>query len=219
MGCTRTLLFRSCETTEGVNIWVAYTTLPVRIYKDAGASLTLVKDFYEAGPQRALDLQHLIVDQKTDDVYISDGWGSCFKISDWAAPKFQRCMVDEKTPLEALSLGIDFHNRRLYGHGDRKSVMRYKMDEAFYTLDSLGNDKKKGLSPLLSNDWRIGLGFGDRGIAAATDGSFATLAAIGTGPDYAGYLNYFADDGKVCHGHLYILKNLANLVPAVLNLI
>lgn len=39
-------------------------------------------------------------------------------------------------------------------------------------------------------------GHGDRGIAAAPDGSVATLGALGTGPDYSGYLRFFKADPK-----------------------
>lgn len=195
------------ETKDGINIWVGFTDLPIRVYRDMGSALILVKDFYEANQNKVLDMQHMMVDQKTDDVYISDGWGHCFKINDWANPQFIRCMVDERTPLKALSLGIDFKNRRIYGHADRKAVMRYKMDGEYYSLDSLGEDKTQGLSPLITNDWRIGLGFGDRGIAAAPNGSFATINGFGTGPDYSGYLNYFSEvEGKVPWPSLFFEK-------------
>ncbi len=96
-------------------IWVAYTPLPVRIYKDKGTAFELAKDFYEAGPQRALDLQHIVADPATEHVYVSDGWGNCFRVTDWRNPQFVRCMQDAKRPLRALSLAsrkglVDFMN-------------------------------------------------------------------------------------------------------------
>ena len=179
-------------------LWVAYTALPARIYRDKGMDLELAKDFYEAGPQRALDLQHMVVDPKTGAAYISDGWGSCFRVADWKAPQFVRCMVDGKTPLRALSLAVDAQNRRLYGHADRSPVARYKLDGEYFTPDPVAGAQDNAFTDKISNDWRIGLGLGDRGIAAAPDGSVAKLGAHGTtGPDYSGPIYFFkADEAK-----------------------
>ena len=187
-----------CRTKGETLVWVAYTTLPVRIYRDTGAALELAKDFYEAGPQRALDLQHMVVDAATENVYISDGFGSCFRINDWKNPQFARCMMDEKTPLMALNLAIDARSRRLYGHFDRRPVARYKMDGPFFTPDPLGEGGGNALTPRINNHWDIGLGFGDRGLAVAPDGSIATLGAILVNDvrqdDYFGPLNFFKAD-------------------------
>lgn len=182
------------ESDGDVFVWVAYTTLPVRVYRDDGRGLELVKDFYEAGPQRALDLQHFVVDPKTERVLVSDGFNQCFQINDWQSPQFVRCMQDEQTPLRALSLALDAGNRWLYAHADRGPVARYKLDGEFFTPAPVAASTDNACTPKLSNDWRIGLGHGDRGIAAAPDGSLATLGALGTGPDYAGYLRFFQAD-------------------------
>jgi outer membrane protein assembly factor BamB len=182
------------ESKGAVYVWVAYTSLPVRVYRDKGDGLELAKDFYQVGSQRALDLQHFIVDQKTADLYVADGFGSCFRITDWSDPKFIRCMVDATTPLRAISLAVDSRNRWLYGHGDRQPVRRYRLDGEFLAAAAVGGSGDNACTPKLSNDWRIGLGKGDRGIAAADDGSLATLAALGTGADYGGYLRFFDAD-------------------------
>lgn len=195
-----------CDTKGDVLVWVAYTTLPVRIYRDRGAALELVKDFYEAGPQRALDLQHITVDQKTEEVYVSDGFGSCFRISDWKAPRFVRCMKNEKNPLPAVSLAIDARNRRLYAHSHMSAVLRYKMEGQYFSPDPVGESGSNAVTPRICNDWRIGLGFGDRGLAVAPDGGLATLGAIlnGKGDDYTGYLHFFkADAAKTPWQPLY----------------
>lgn len=185
-----------CESKGDVLVWVAYTTLPVRVYRDRGADLELVKAFYEAGPQRALDLQHIAADMATEDVYVPDGFGSCFRISDWQAPRFVRCMRGEKTPLRAVSLAIDARNRRLFAHSHMSAVLRYKMEGRYFRPDPVGESGSNAVTPRICNDWRIGLGRGDRGMAVAPDGSLATLGAIlnGRGDDYTGYLHYFAAD-------------------------
>jgi len=130
---------RLAEDNGELLVWVAYTTLPVRVYRDAGAKLELVKDFYEAGPQRALDLQHMEVDQKTGDVYIADAQGYCFRVTDWKDPKFVLCMQDAKTPLRASSIAIDARSRHLYTHYHWGTpVYRWAMDGDFFTLAPAG---------------------------------------------------------------------------------
>lgn len=185
-----------CESRGDVVVWVAYTALPVRVYREAGGTLELVKDFYEAGPQRALDLQHITADPATDDVYVADGFGSCFKASGWEAPRFVRCMRDAQTPLAAIGLAIDTRHRRLYARSHMSAVLRYRMEGQWFPPDPVGETGSHAVTPRLCNDWRIGLGFGDRGLAAAPDGSLATLGAIlnGRGDDYAGYLHFFPAD-------------------------
>jgi len=186
-------------------IWLAYTTLPVRVYQDDGTGPKLLKDFYEAGPQRFLDLQHMAVDPVTENVYFADGFMNCFKLTDWKKPKFTRCMTGPGERLHALSLGIDHRNRWLYAKSDRCPVGRYKLDGEFINPAPVGGrpapvPRKRRkyvagpVTPVLSNDWRIGLGLGDRGIAAAPDGSVATLGAMGRGADYSGYLRFFKAD-------------------------
>ena len=196
-----------------VIVWFAYTTVPVRIYRDRGADLEPVKDFYEAGPQRALDLQHFVVDPKTENVYSPDGFNNCFKITDWRNPAFTRCMVDAKTPLSAISMAVDARGRFLYCHQDRRPVTRFKLDGEFLTPAPVGG--ANAFTPQISNDWRIRLGLGDRGIAAAPDGSVVTMNALGSGADYGGYLRFYrADPAKAPWGEGLLFKGFGEKVRA-----
>lgn len=196
-------------------VWVAYTTLPVRVYRDTGARLELVKDFYEAGPQRALDLQHMEVDQKTGEVYIADAQGFCFRVTDWKDPKFVLCMQDAKTPLRASSIAIDARRRQLYTHYHWGTpVYRWAMDGEFFTPAPAGVLQKDSvvtipgrpvptggfahaLTPPIACSW-IFTGLGERGIAVAPGGGLATLGVLpdkdNRADDYSGPLHYFKPD-------------------------
>ena len=178
-------------------VWVAYTALPVRVYRDSAKELELVKDFSQANDQWALDMQHMEVDAKTGSVYFADGFGLCFRVTDWAKPKFERLMSDKDTPISGIALAIDARNRRLHTRGDRQPVLRWKLDAGEYLAPApIGDTGQNVCTPVLSNDWRIGLGKGDRGFAAAPDGSLATLGALGKGDDYGGHLRHFNASGK-----------------------
>jgi hypothetical protein len=183
-----------------VLVWVAYTTLPVRVYRDTGTGLALVKDFYAAGPQRALDLQHMQVDQKTGDVYIADAQGWCFRISDWKNPKFQLCIdAATKKQLKASSIAIDHRNRYLYAHFQyRGRVRRYKLDGEHFTPAPVGQSGNE-VTLRICCAWGF-VGMYDRGLAAAPGGGLATLgfAYGGRSNNYSGPLRFWKpEEAKV----------------------
>jgi hypothetical protein len=193
------------QSDKGTFVWIAYSALPVRVYQDKGRAPELVKDFYRDSWQRALDLQHFIVDGNTERVYVSDGFNNCFKLADWKKPNFERLITSAGKKIGALSMSIDARGRYLYCHQDRRPVVRYRIDGDKLTPDAAGANngggKKSfvgGLTPKITNDWRIGLGMGDRGIAAAPDGSVATMNAHGTSANYGGYLHFYqANPAKI----------------------
>jgi DNA-binding beta-propeller fold protein YncE len=181
-----------------VMLWVAYAVLPVRIYEDNGAGLKLVKDFYAAGPQRCLDVQHMAVDPKTEDVYVTDVFKNAFRIRDWREPRFERCMSGEKTPLRALSLAIDVRNRLLYAHNYMRgkvkhSLYRYRLDRKYIEPAPIGGAATHAISGKhrVGNYWNIGFGQPNRGIAVSPDGGVAALGST-EHTDYSGPLHYFA---------------------------
>jgi hypothetical protein len=185
-------LLAVAESGGDVFLWVAYTELPVRVYRESGGALDLVRDFYEAGDrQRLLDMQHMAVDPVGGGVFFAEGFNRMFKLTDWSAPRFEPCLEAPGKPLPGISLAIDARRRHLYAHGDRSAVTRYELDGAFHA-PAPPEGGANAFSPRISNDWRIGLGFGDRGIAVGPDGGVVTLNAIGRGPDYGGYLRYHA---------------------------
>ena len=209
-------------------IWVAYTALPVRVFKDKGPGLELVRDFYRDSWQRALDLQHFVVDRRNERVYVADGFNNCFKLVDWEKPNFERLVNSAGQKIGALSMSIDARGRYLYCHQDRRPVVRYRIDGDKLTPDVPGGGKPApssdgskrkpfvgGLTPRISNDWRIGLGQGDRGIGAAPDGSVVTMNAVGTHADYGGYLRFFrADPKKIPWGEGLLFKSFGTKVSA-----
>ncbi len=216
------------ESKKGTFVWIAYSALPVRVYQDKGGAPELVKDFYRDSWQRALDLQHFVVDPGTERVYFADGFNNCFKLTDWKKPNFERLMTGAGQHVRALSMSIDARGRYLYCHQDRRPVVRYRIDGGELTRDvpgggpapapKPGRGRKKGpvvggLTPKISNDWRIGLGMGDRGIAAAPDGSVVTMNALGTHADYGGYLRFFrADNARHPWGEGLLFKSFGTKV-------
>jgi NHL repeat len=178
-----------------VMVWVAYNTLPVRIYRDTGAGLALVKDFYQAGPQRALDLQHMQVDQKTEAAYIDDASGWFFRITDWKNPRFEPCMDSTtKKRITASSAAIDSRNRYLYAkYQYGGGVRRYKLDGDRITPAPVGASGNKVTGRIMCG-WGFS-GIRERGMAASPDGGLATLGlALTRKADYSGPVNYWKPD-------------------------
>lgn len=191
------------ESQRDVFVWVAYTALPVRVYRDAPGKLELVKDFDQAATQRALDLQHFVVDPATEAVYVADGFNKTFRLRDWSKPRFEPILVDASTRLEALSFALDPRRRFLYAHDDRSPVARYRLDGEYLIPAPPEGFEKNAFTPVITNDWNIGLGKGDRGIAVGPDGSLVTMNALGKGPDYSGYLRYYKPGGNAGDGVLF----------------
>lgn len=179
---------------EGIKyLWVAYTTLPVLVYQDKGNNLELIKDFYEAGTQRMLDFQHTTIDQKTNDLYLTDGFGTCYVMKENEKLTVKRCMIDSKTPLFTLEVAIDSQRRYLYRHGHIAPVSRYLIGDEFITPDS----KYQNITPAICNYWAIGRGMFHRGTAVSPDGNLAVLGAHrkeGSPVNYGGPLNYYVFD-------------------------
>ena len=183
------------ESKGTVYVWVAYTALPVRVYEDKGGEIKLVKDFYTAGPQRALDMQHMQVDPRNENIYLTDGFSCMFRLKDWDHPRFVRCLVTDTKRLRALSMGIDTRNGFFYVHSHMSPVRRYALAGDVFKGAAVGGSGGIAVTTPICNDWRIGLGQGDRGIAIAPDGSLATLGVLQKGgAAYAGPLTFFRAD-------------------------
>jgi len=181
-----------------------------------------VKDFYESGPrQRALDLQHMEVDRKTGDVYIPDSQGLLFRLRDWKNPRFEPCLMDAKTRINASSIAIDARGRHLYTKKHyRNPIRRWTMDGEYFTPAPLaaraapplvqparGVRRRQGavrpltcqrrneVVPPVTCSW-VFTGLWERGMAAA--GGVATLGVVLVGnariDDYTGPLTYFKPD-------------------------
>ena len=167
-----------CDTDKASNVWVAYTEMPVRIYRDDEQGFTLLKDFYHVrGAQRALVFDRMEVDQKTEEVYVLDDHTSVWKVGDWKNPRFV------KTPLKTASIAIDSRNRHIYirtlvDEGSSISVgkiARLHLDEDKYPPANFGDTGSNRLTPSFHYEWCF-TGNGDKGIAVAPNGNLAVLA-------------------------------------------
>ena len=188
-----------------VLVWVVYTTLPVRIYRDAGSGMELHKDFYEAGPQRAMDLQHMQIDRKTGHVYIDDAAGWCFRLTDWKSPEFKACTTGGgKGRLGGSSIAIDHRNRYLYAQSrHNQPVCRYTLDGDMLRPASAGDSGNK-ITAKICFGWGFN-GLRPKGMAVCPDGALVTVGnPLGVdlhkhhrrtkGTDYGGYVYYWKRD-------------------------
>ncbi|PCJ59055.1 MAG: hypothetical protein COA79_11900 [Planctomycetota bacterium] len=199
VGTYRSRSYLGVTTFKGkARVWVAYVTLPVRIYEDTGNKLELVKDFYKVGTQRILDMQHMIVDPKNEDVYLSESWGYLFRLDNWSKPEFKKCEMDitsrrgKKNSNSALGFAIDPRKNLFYMRGDRTPLYRMKWEGGKFVPAPAGSHI---VTTQYYNDWRIHLGHGERGLAVAPDGGIGILASHKRN-DYSGPLAFYASDTK-----------------------
>ncbi|MFT6277125.1 MAG: hypothetical protein ACJAZ0_003237 [Halioglobus sp.] len=186
-------------------VWAAYTELPVNIYRDNGENgLELIKDFYQASWQKSLDLQHMLVDPSTEDIFIHDGWGSCFQFNDWSQSVMKSCNIPAATKRQkrfskwkggALGLALDPAGKYLFARASKGAVKRFErraLDIIQAPVGSSGNE----VTPPYANDWAIRKGAADRGIAVAPDGSIAVLGSM-VKNDKKGPLNFYQANDSV----------------------
>lgn len=182
-----------CEDGDATNVWVAYTEMPVRIYRDDASGLTLRKDFANvAGAQRCMGFDRIDVDEATEEVYLLDDHAGVWKVSDWEKPAFV------KTPLATASIAIDARRRHIYvrtlADGSSSNsvgkVARFKLDDESYSPANLGETGTNRLTPSFHHEWCF-TGNGDKGIAIAPNGN---VAVVGDPKD--GLRLFYGDESK-----------------------
>ncbi|MBI1246322.1 hypothetical protein GC197_00570 [bacterium] len=165
-----------CDAADGTRVWVAHTQMPVRVYRDEGEQLKLVKDFYHVNnAQRCLGFDRMQVDPVTETAYVMDSHDSVWKVSNWEAPRF------EKIPIETASIGIDARNRYLYARtlrdgsssNSRGKIGRFHLDEN-YTAANVGDTGSNRVTPQFHYEWCFE-GNSDKGIAVAPNGNVALV--------------------------------------------
>ncbi len=165
-----------CDTDTASNVWVAYTEMPVRIYRDDDKGFRLFKDFNRVeDAQKCLGFDRMVVDQLTEEVYVLDDHASVWKVGDWKKPRFV------KVPVKTASIAIDSLNRHLYARtlADGSSsysvgkVARFNLDRE-YTPANFGDTKTNRLTPSFHHEWCF-TGNGDKGIAIAPNGNVAVV--------------------------------------------
>lgn len=166
-----------CDTDKASNVWVAYTEMPVRIYRDDGKGMTLLKDFYRVeNAQRCLGFDRVEVDQQTGEVYVLDDHASVWKVGDWKKPRFV------KLPLKTASIAIDARNRHLYCRtlADGSSsysvgkVARFHLDRGEYPPANFGDTGSNRITAAFHHEWCF-TGNGDKGIAVGPNGNIAVV--------------------------------------------
>lgn len=182
-----------CEKGKSSNVWVAYSEMPVRIYKADEKGFALLKDFYNVeGAQRAFVIDRIAVDPKTEAVYAMDDHTSVWKVTDWKNPRFVR------VPLATASLAIDSRIRHIYirtmfDGGQSNSIGkigRHHLDQEKYPPATFGDTGSNRLTPPIKYEWCF-TGNSDRGFAIAPNGNLAVLAQDGGGP-----LLFYQGDAK-----------------------
>lgn len=168
-----------CDTDQGSNVWVAHAQMPVRIYRDEGNGLQLLKDFFRVkGAQRCLGFDRMQVDPKTEEVYLTDAHDAVWKITDWKQPRFG------KVPIKTADLAIDAKRRYLFGRSQYDGassnsvgkIARFHLDQNNYSPANYGNTGTNRVTDKMKFEWCYE-GNSDKGIAIAPNGNIAVVGA------------------------------------------
>ncbi len=161
------------EKKDITNVWVAYTELPVNIYKDDGKDFTLIKSFRKlTAEQGCTGFDRLAVDRATETAYVGDNHSSFWGVSDWKHPQFVRL------PVSAGSIAIDSHTRFLYSNPGgsvwkkNSGVFRWYLDKKGCPPAKAGDTNR--LTGRLWSEWCF-TGNSDLGFGVAPNGNIAGL--------------------------------------------
>jgi len=173
-------------------IWIGYKDLPVRIYREKGKELELVRDFYQSGRKlRYLAFRSMVVDPVTETAFFASGCGDVWKLRDWDKAEFRQCRDAADQPrgdfhagrcshprqIFAADVALDSRNRYLFtrqNNNDR--VYRWTLDGEDQARAPVGKTGSPIFSDVLvMNEWPGSLYF-DRGMWPSPDGGMFTLS-------------------------------------------
>ncbi|MCG3179149.1 MAG: hypothetical protein BIFFINMI_01480 [Phycisphaerae bacterium] len=181
-----------CEKGDATNVWVAWTELPVQVYRDDGKEMKLVSDFRAlAAEQGCWGFDRLEVDRATEAAYVGDDHSTYWKIADWNA----RQPAFVKVPVAATSIDIDPRNRYLFSNiggsvWAKRGIARFFLDKEGNPPANFGDTGSNVFTGKLWTEWCF-TGNGDMGWAVAANGNLA-------GMDQRGHLFFFqGTDAKV----------------------
>lgn len=172
-------------------VWVGYKDLPVRIYREKGRELELVRDFYQSGQKlRFLAFRNLVADPATDTVYLASGANDIWKLRDWEKADFQSCLASADLPRKeawgptlrhiiAADVALDSRNRFLFTRQcSNERVYRWALDGEKHAIAPVGATGRPIFSDaLVMNEWPACLYF-DRGMWPSPDGGMLVLTGM-----------------------------------------
>lgn len=165
------------ETDEGTLIWCAFQPTAITVYRDAGTTLPVYKDFLKANHQNFLSFNRMTVDPIRDRIYIADGFGGVYKLEDWGRPSFAPCSTSAKKRIAGYDLTVDLLGRNLYVRQPGVptsydgSIWRYTLDH-YHAPVLLGASGSNRVTDTLHNNMGF-TGHQDHGIGAAPNGDIA----------------------------------------------
>jgi hypothetical protein len=172
-------------------IWIGYKDLPVRIYRENGKELELVRDFYQSGQKlRYLAFRSMVVDPVTDTAFFASGCGDVWKLRDWDKVDFRQCRdaaaqpksdinsgrVSHARQIFAADVALDSRNRYLFTRQNNTDrVYRWALDGEDHARAPVGTTGSAIYSDVLvMNEWAGSLYF-DRGMWPSPDGGMFVL--------------------------------------------
>jgi len=179
-------------------VWVSYSTIGVQIFKDAGPSITMHKDFYELSKQSLQGYVRLAVDRRNETVYINNGWTGLAKIESWQNPRPVACSTGTKE-LTGMDMAVSpqgylyVHNNEGFCQGP---IKRYNTDRK-HSPANFSNIASNVLTP-----WVYGQYGGctkERGLAVGFDNRVAVMVGQdngGTGK-YKAHVSRYEDRGTL----------------------
>ncbi|MBL8025510.1 MAG: T9SS type A sorting domain-containing protein [Fibrobacteres bacterium] len=174
-------------------IWIAFKDIGAIVFKENGANLEVVKDFYNSGKkQRFLGFQRMAVDPKTEAVFIASGSGDFFKLTNWDNPVYEKCSLDVASATHSnwaygigtrqivtSDFGIDAKNRSLVvallmPSSDNEVVFKLDLDNHYHGFVAAQSGSCRVSDTMQTNEVPGSL-YRDRGVWPTPDGGVVAI--------------------------------------------
>ena len=144
---------------------------------DNGAKLNIQFDFISKQKAYQVGYDRVVVDRRSETVYINDGWDNIYKIEDWTRPVAVPCSTSAKKRLWGTDMAVSPSGMLYVREGNGSGAGDFSGPLTRYTLDHLHAPvpfKNSGTNVLSSYIYsRYGAGLGEKGFSVAPNGDVA----------------------------------------------
>lgn len=187
------------QTVVWVGVGSFITQNGVRLYRDDGSALTLVRDLGKEGREQNIlgpenpTPDRLVVDRRTENLYVSNSWYALYQMSNWDNPTCVPCSTTAKKRIYALDCAISNDNLLYTFEGLNNynpPITRYSLDRLHAPVNwpNTANNVLVATTP-----GRYAPCTGVRGMAVAPDNRVAVMANFIDRGTYA--VSIFPDSG------------------------
>lgn len=180
------------DSASPATLWTGMRFGTVKVYRDNGTALSLVRDFGAGADNTVSGFDRLAVDRKSETIYFNDNWVGLYKITDWNNPVVRVCSTSANKRIYGKDCAVSPFGM-LYVRECRTatdwygSISRYTLASRHAPVNWTATGRNR-MTPYSDN--KFGASVAERGLAVGPDGLVANFQRDAVG----NYGIYFLSD-------------------------